>query len=547
VSTESPSRKVGSDAPPTVIPGSRPPSEGGRSHTPLKAGSIGLVAVVFMAVANAAPITALTGNLPIAVGFGNGLGAPAGFLVATVILTIFAVGYCAMARHITAAGSFYGFITAGLGRIAGLSAGLLATVAYVVFEASIVGIFASFAKTTMIDLNGPDISWVWYALFCIAAAGLCGYFDISLSGMVLGVFLITEIIILSAMSLGVLFSGGGPDGFMPGKTINPVKAFSSVPSDSAAGITGIAAIGIFFAFWSWVGFETTAVYGEESKNPKKIVPRATLIAVIGLGLFYTFVSWMVIAHGGSDVVGTSRTDSFQVLFGPVNDELGAWAVHVYKVLTVTGSFACALAFHNAASRYIYAIGREGLSDNLEKTIGRTHRTHQSPHIASIAQTVITLLITLGFFWLQKPTDAVSDVPYVYLYGLLAIVGTVCILLIQTICSISVFSYFHIKGNHPETQQLWWRTGVAPILGAFGMAYACYLLFSNWKFAAGAASESPVFKATPWLVAVVVLAGAGWAVYLKYKAPERYERIGQVMMEDALVDTASDAIIKVPAT
>ena len=56
---------------------------------------------------------------------------------------------------------------------------------------------------------------------------------------------------------------------------------------------------MFFAFWSWVGFETTAVYGEESRNPKQIVPRATLIAVVGLGIFYTFVSWMVIAGNGA--------------------------------------------------------------------------------------------------------------------------------------------------------------------------------------------------------------------------------------------------------
>ena len=58
----------------------------------LRKGAIGIVAVIFMAVANAAPITAMTGNVPIAVGFGNGLGAPAGFLFATIVLTIFALG-----------------------------------------------------------------------------------------------------------------------------------------------------------------------------------------------------------------------------------------------------------------------------------------------------------------------------------------------------------------------------------------------------------------------------------------------------------------------
>ena len=52
---------------------------------------------------------------------------------------------------------------------------------------------------------------------------------------------------------------------------------------------------MFFAFWSWVGFEMAPNYGEESKNPKKIVPRAMYISVIGLGIFYTITSWASIS------------------------------------------------------------------------------------------------------------------------------------------------------------------------------------------------------------------------------------------------------------
>ena len=89
------------------------------STNKLKAGAVGLFAVLFMAIANAAPITAMTGNVPIAVGYGNGLGTPAGFLVATVVLTLFAIGFVEMARYITTAGAFYGFITHGLGQLSG--------------------------------------------------------------------------------------------------------------------------------------------------------------------------------------------------------------------------------------------------------------------------------------------------------------------------------------------------------------------------------------------------------------------------------------------
>ncbi|MYS80909.1 amino acid permease, partial [Streptomyces sp. SID5474] len=117
----------------------------------LKANSVGLVGVVFMAVATAAPITAMTGNLPIIAGSGNGVGAPAAYIFATLVLTIFSVGYVAMAKHITAAGAFYGFISHGLGRVAGMASGLLAVLAYIVFEASIIGFFAASFKQLASD------------------------------------------------------------------------------------------------------------------------------------------------------------------------------------------------------------------------------------------------------------------------------------------------------------------------------------------------------------------------------------------------------------
>src|SRR6478672_1317146 len=89
----------------------------------LKPNAVGIVGVMFMAVATAAPITAMVGNVPIAIGFGNGSGAPAGYLVATIVLGLFGVGYAAMARHITATGAFYGFISHGLGRVLGMASG----------------------------------------------------------------------------------------------------------------------------------------------------------------------------------------------------------------------------------------------------------------------------------------------------------------------------------------------------------------------------------------------------------------------------------------
>jgi amino acid transporter len=505
-----------------------------RVNLGLKSGAVGIVAVLFMALANAAPITAMTGNVPIAVGYGNGTGAPAGFLVATVVLTIFAVGYVAMAKHITTTGAFYGFTSHGLGQVFGMASGLTAAMAYIVFEGSLVGIFSSFAKSTVETLGGPSLSWVVYALLVIVVIAVFGYYDIAISGRILGIFLVTEVALLALISLTILVKGGGPDGLLAG-SINPLNAFKAAPTSTDGKIIGSAGIGLFFAFWSWVGFETTAVYGEESRNPKKIVPRATLIAVVGLGLFYTFVSWMFIAANGTkdalDISRGSTGNAFDMFFNPTKANLGTGGLDLYRILTVVGSFACALAFHNAASRYIYALGREAPSARIRETVGGTHATHQSPHVASAIQSVITLVLTLAFFWLQQPTKAAPDVAYFYLYGLLAILGTMAILIVQAITSIAVVVYFHVGKNHPETAN-WWNTLTAPILGALGMAYVVLLLGQNLDFAAGAAADSPVFKATPWIVLGVYLIGLAYALWLKSARPQVYDEIGRTTLEEA---------------
>ncbi|MGW0562037.1 APC family permease [Streptomyces sp. NPDC003016] len=476
----------------------------------LKANSVGLVGVVFMAVATAAPITAMTGNLPIAVGFGNGTGAPAGYLFATLVLTVFSVGYVAMAKRITAAGAFYGYISHGLGRIAGMASGMLAVLAYIVFEASIVGIFAYFGQTTVADQLGADLPWIVYAAGMLAVTGVLAYFDINITAKALGVMLVAEIAVLFAVATAVLLAGGGPDG-IPVEPINPVNAFTGTS----------AGLGLFFAFWSWVGFESTAMYGEESRDPKRVIPRATLVSVIGVGLFYIYVSWMTIAGNGLDgaVEVSSSSSPLDLFFGPTQAFIGAWAVDAFQWLLLTGSFACGMAFHQCASRYLYAIGREGF---LHPALGRTHRSHGSPYIASYVQSGIATLLVAAF-WLA------GEDPYIHLYTLLAILGTMAILIVQTLCSFAVIGYF--RKNHPEDRH-WFKTFTAPLLGGIGMIAVVVLLVINMETAAGLAADSLFFELIPWIVGLVFFGGLGLGFHLKAKQPDRYEIIGRIVLEDA---------------
>jgi amino acid transporter len=498
----------------------------------LKPNAVGLMAVVFMAVATAAPITAMVGNVPIAVGFGNGAYAPAGYIVATVVLSLFALGYSAMARHITATGAFYGFISYGLGRVVGMGAGALTTLAYVVFEASLVGIFSFFANSFASNHLGVEISWIWFALLMLVINALATYFKINMAAGVLGVFLVAEIVMLALLVLGVLFAGGGPEGWSL-QSLNPLNAFQNLdgtvadPNNPGAVLTvaGAAGIGLFFAFWSWVGFESAAMYGEESRNPKKLIPLATMLSVVGVGIFYVIVSWAAIVGTGPERAVALAQDSAtagQMFYDPLTQNIGSWALVPFEFFLMTGSLACGMAFHNCASRYLYAIGREDPLPGLGRTLGASHPRHGSPYIAGFVQSGIATIIVLWFFVTDRD-------PYGQLYALMALLGTTAILVVQALAAFACIAYFHFHRNRPGDAH-WFRTFLAPLIGGVGMIYVIWLLVQNRDFAAGAAASDIVYVLSPWIVAIVGIGGVIFALVMRMYSPHRYEIIGRVVLD-----------------
>src|SRR5438105_1614456 len=171
----------------------------------LRGRSVGLMGVLFLTVTGSAPISAMLFNTPLSVGFGNGIGTPAGFIFATVVLTIFGVGYVAMARKVTTAGGFYSFISHGLTRELGMASGFAMVAAYSVFEVSLVGGFAYCAQLKAAHY-GWHVQWYWFGLFMVALISVLTYFDVRLSARLLGIALMCEVISLLVFDL-VIFTG----------------------------------------------------------------------------------------------------------------------------------------------------------------------------------------------------------------------------------------------------------------------------------------------------------------------------------------------------
>jgi amino acid transporter len=305
-------------------------------------------------------------------------------------------------------------------------------------------------------------------------------------------------------------------------SLNPISAFQGFPAANSLA-AGIPAIGLFFAFWSWVGFEMAPNYGEESKDPKRIVPMAMYISVVGLGIFYTITAWAPFAgyHTLSDAIKAAQTSAGTYYIGPAQQYIALGVDQALSILIITGSFACGMAFHNTACRYFYSLGREKV---LPAALGRTHPRWKSPHIASITQTVIAAAIIVAFA-IFAGRDNPTQQAYVDLYGLMAIMGVIVILAVQALVSIAILLYFW--QNH-GTEVHWWNTVLAPIISFVGQAFVLYLLFTNIDFVSGGLGFAR------WLGPIDVLIfalGLVLAFYLRNAQPDKYKNLGRLIHEN----------------
>ena len=306
----------------------------------------------------------------------------------------------------------------GFGRIVGLGAAVAIAAAYILFAAGVNGVTSYFAQTSILDLSGGfDMDWRIYAYCFIALMFLVTYFHVEIVARILGILLIGELLILMIFSFAVVVKGGGPDGIV-WEALNPAGIFSGGEGvEGAARVfgVGLAGVGFFACFWSWVGFEMAPNYAEEARNPKKMMAYAIYISCIGLGVLYTFWSWMLISAYGSSqdqwvwAVATQYgaagdnppvspgnglpEGDYASVFYPVAQEFaGIGIANIFKVLIITGSFACALAFWQTSNRYVFAMGREGM---LPRILGRTHSKHKSPFVATILVGLMVVMITVA--------------------------------------------------------------------------------------------------------------------------------------------------------
>ena len=424
-------------------------------------GNLGVASIVFMVVAAAAPLGVIGGVVPLGIAQGNGAGFPATFIVATVILLLFSVGFTAMTPYVDEAGAFFSYVRKALGFPVGIGIAFVAIVSYLAMESAVYGLLGP-AGTAIVELfGGPTLPWWLFAALAFVVTTYLGYRNIELSSRVLAVLLTAEIAIVAILDF-VIVSRGGDHGPSTG-IVNP-HAITS----------GSLGIGLLFAIISYVGFEATAIFRDEARTPERTIPRATYLALVLIGVFYAVTSWALISGWGDDEAVRLATDSGGTLLSDTAQRyIGTFGNHVITVLYFTSLFACILSFHNVVSRYIFALSQR---DVLPARLSLPHDKHGSPHEASLwISAVVFVSVLLAVVFKLDPAAQ--------FYTWFAGATTVGVVLLLIATSVAVLVYFG-RDRKNYTQ---WRVRIAPALGLVGLIGSLVLILSNLRLLVGGSS------------------------------------------------------------
>jgi len=479
----------------------QPTIDGTSGDGRLATGSLGTGHIVFMVLAAVAPAGFTVSLLPLAIGLGVGVGTPGMLLLVAIALLIFSVGYTRMAPYIRNAGAMFAYIVHGLGRPIGLAAAYVALLAYLSIGCATAGAAGFFGAMMLANFLGIHVSWWVVSLLCVAIAFVLGYRKITLAAGVLGVALIAEAVAVVVLDLGILihhgFSSFGLDSFNPHYVV----------------LSGVVGVGIVYGVAGFQGFEGTAIYAEEARDPHVTVRRATYLSVVLAAAFYVLTAWALVAGGGgTGAPGAALADPGNYAFTLATDNVGAAWSDVLQLLVFTSSLAGVLAFHNAASRYMFALGRD---EFLPRRLSAVHAKHESPHVAGVAAFVIMGLVIAGF--------AIAGLdPLTNLASSTTGVGAIGVVALLALTSLAVLVFFWRRG------QRGWANTVAPAIGILLLGSATVLALVNYDAITG--SRSTLINSLPVLHLVVIIVAVGVAVHAKKHRPAAYQSMGRTQID-----------------
>ncbi|HLH63588.1 MAG TPA: APC family permease [Ktedonobacteraceae bacterium] len=314
----------------------------------------------------------------------------------------------------------------------------------------VIGLLATQVFASYLNLTVPF--WV-FSLIALGLIFTLNYLGIRITTRVQLTLSALSVIPLLILAI-VIIAHGGDSG-------NTLQAFN--PASVPAVPTSVPAAGIFpgilFAITLFIGFETSASLGEETRDPRRSIPRAVIGTVVITGIFY-----LLIVYASDIGFGLSNSAKWASDPAPLDTlatrYVGSWLAVLVDIAVLFDALVVMSAFMATTSRGLFALARHQLLPSPLATISARFRTPLGGIIA-VSTVALLILIIVASTTGNSPTNVIT------VFGIMSTIGS---LLIELIYVALCFAAVRLVTQDPTK---WWRwlfllvAVVTPILGIYG--------------------------------------------------------------------------------
>lgn len=333
--------------------------------------TLSLGAVVLFGIAYMTPIIVL-GTFGILAQSTTGM-VPAAYLAALVAMFFTAMSYGRMATAFPVAGSAYSYVRKAISPKLGFIAGWAVLLDYLFLPMAIWLIGAAYLHSAFPSLP----QWLWVLVF-IGITSAINIVGLKLANGVNALLMLVQFLVLIAfVALCIHYVGG--DASTP---LWSVKPFFNGDMQMSLIMSGAA-----IACYSFLGFDAVSTLTEETRDPRRTIPRAIMLITLIGGLIFVSVSYFVqIAHPSLqfDSVDSAAYEIARNIGGDL-------FVSIFLIGLIVGQFASGLSAQASGSRLLFAMGRDGV---LPKSFFGTLHEHFGTPVNSILLCAVVALLAL---------------------------------------------------------------------------------------------------------------------------------------------------------
>jgi amino acid transporter len=458
----------------TKRPSSR---ERGAEGTDLQRGAIGLLGATMQNITHIAPAIAALFFTQFVVSLA-GVTAPLSYLLGVIVVLMLGSTLVQLSKHMPSAGGYYTYVSRALHP----RVGFLTSWMYVLYAplcgGPIYGYFGYIVSQELKTNYSISVPWLWWLCVVVGAPTIAflQHRGIKISARAMLVLGGLEMLIVFVLAIWG-FARPGPGGF----------TFSVFDINKKLSVEGFA-LAVVFSIQGLTGWEGAAPLAEETRDPKRNVPRATMLSICILGVFLILAYWgQILGWGVNKLGGLSTSADLPGLVLAHRFWGGAWWILLLAFLNTT--IAVCLATGNVGTRMWYRMAKGG---SLPPALAKVDPKYKTPTNAILMQLVLSLISGLGVGALIG-----ADRSFLLIDGLVLVMA---VLFVYVMANAAVFAYYFFQRRAEFNILL---HVVFPLVSTGALIYA--LVYSFIPFPASPYSYAPLIDGLWLFLGLVVLA------------------------------------------